>query len=153
MSTARRPVARTRRSRRASTPCAARRSGGGRRPAPPRRRGRPDRAHVLPVEWAIVAAREAVPVERNWAAVARRLGLLAAFAVATSTFADLGVSGLQANDLDSHDSSERSRMPSLNDDEIRTLRSQRSETLGDDDQDDQDVDADDADSDADDADV
>lgn len=44
-------------------------------------------------------------------------------------------------------------MPSLNDDEIRTLRSQRSETLGDDDQDDQDVDADDADSDADDADV
>ncbi len=44
-------------------------------------------------------------------------------------------------------------MPSLNDDEIRTLRSQHRETLGDDDQDDQDVDADDADSDADDADV
>ena len=47
-------------------------------------------------------------------------------------------------------------MASLNDDEIRTLRSQGGGTLGDDDQDDQDdqdVDADDADSDADDADI
>ncbi len=43
-------------------------------------------------------------------------------------------------------------MASLNDDDIRTLRSQGGGALGDDDQDDQDVDADDADSDADDAD-
>jgi hypothetical protein len=40
-------------------------------------------------------------------------------------------------------------MPSLNDDDIRTLRSQGGGALGDDDQDDQDVDADDADSDSD----
>ena len=44
-------------------------------------------------------------------------------------------------------------MASLNDDDIRTLRSQGGASLGDDDQDDQDVDADDADSDADDADI
>ena len=44
-------------------------------------------------------------------------------------------------------------MPTLDDDDIRTIPSARSETLGDEDQDDQDVDADDADSDADDADV
>jgi hypothetical protein len=46
-------------------------------------------------------------------------------------------------------------MPSLNDDEIRTVgpRAQGGSVLGDEDQDDQDVDADDADSDADDADI